>query len=91
MEYEDELKKLRVEINQLNKEIIEKITERKEIAMKIGKVKKRHGKSIVDKAREKIVYQQVKKLAIQHDLPANTVEKIFKEIINICINAEEKI
>jgi chorismate mutase len=91
MEYEDELKKLRVEINQLNKEIIEKITERKEIAMKIGKVKKRHGKSIVDKAREKIVYQHVKKLAIQHDLPANTVEKIFKEIINICINAEEKI
>ena len=91
MEYEDEIKKLRVKINRLNKEIIEKITERKEIAMKIGKVKKRHGKSIVDKAREKIVYQQVKKLAIQHDLPANAVEKIFKEIINICINAEEKI
>lgn len=91
MDYEDELRKLRVEINRLNKEIIEKITERKEIAKKIGEVKKRHEKPVVDKAREKIVYQQVRKLATQYDLPSNKMEMIFKEIIGICIYAEEKI
>jgi 3-deoxy-7-phosphoheptulonate synthase/chorismate mutase len=90
MSYSEDIEELRSEINKLNKDIIEKIKKRVEIAQKIGEVKKKHGKPIKDKARESIVYQQVKRLSEKNCLPSDNIESIFKEIINICIKAEEE-
>ena len=91
MSYSEDIEELRLEINRLNREIIEKIKKRVEIAQKIGEVKKKYGKPIKDKARENIIYQQVRRLAEKNGLLPNSIEKIFKEIIYICITAEEKL
>jgi chorismate mutase/prephenate dehydratase len=86
--YEDEIAPLREEINKINIEIMEKLTKRVEIALEISNVKQRYGKSIVDKNREARVYQQVRDYAIQKGLDSEGVEKIFTEIIALCIQAE---
>ncbi len=86
--YEDEIDPLREEINKINIEILEKLAKRVEIALKIGNVKHQYGKSIVDKSREARVYQQVREYANQNGLDANGVEKIFREIIALCTQAE---
>ena len=91
MNFEEEIKELRSEINTLNRVIIEKIKERINVAEKIGEVKKRHRMPVEDKVRESIVYQQIRKLAEENLLPHENIERIFKEIISICIDAEEKI
>ena len=91
MNFDEEIKELRSEINILNKEIIEKIRDRIDVAEKIGEIKKKHGIPIEDKVRESIVYQQVRRLTEEYGLPYENIERIFKEIISICVDAEEKI
>lgn len=91
MSYEEEVGHLRENINNLNNQIIKKILERKEIAVKIGQIKRRFGRPIKDEARENIVYHQVRGLAKKHGLAPDKVERIFKEIISLSIDAEEKI
>lgn len=91
MSYEQEIGPLREKINVLNNQIIKNIQERKEIAIKIGQIKKRFGRPIKDESRENIVYHQVRKLAKKHGLAPDKVEKIFKEIISLSIDAEETI
>jgi chorismate mutase/prephenate dehydratase len=86
--YEDEIDLLREEINKINIEIMEKLAKRVEIALEIGNVKQRYGKSIVDKNREARVYQQVREYAIQNSLDSEGLEKVFREIIALCTQAE---
>jgi chorismate mutase len=91
MSYNEDIEELRLEINKLNKEIVDMIKKRVEIAQKIGEVKKKYGKPIKDKVRESIVYQQVRRHAEDNCLLPDSIENIFKEIINICIKAEEEL
>lgn len=87
--YEGEIEGLRKEINRLNEEIFEKLAERVRIAIEIGHVKKRHGGSIVDKAREQAVYRQARMLAEKHGLDPEGVEHVFKEIVSLCTKAQQ--
>ena len=57
--YEEEIENLRKEINQLNMEIVAKLSERVDVAQKIGEVKKRHGRPIVDRIREMKVFCEI--------------------------------
>lgn len=86
--YEEEIRELRIEINRLNVEIVEKLSERVDIALRIGEVKKKHGRPVVDKDREAKVYMQVRVLASDHKIDPGGVEKVFKEIIRLCTEAE---
>jgi len=88
--YEDEVGPLREEINRLNEEMLEKIGERVEFALRIGEVKKRHGLPIVDRAREETVLDQVGGLAADRGLDPDAVRRVFREIIDLCVKAEEK-
>lgn len=88
MTYENEIAELREEINGLNVEIVEKLAQRVEVARGIGEVKKRHGLSIVDAAREERVLEQVRELAVAHGLDADGAGRIFREIINLCTEAQ---
>lgn len=90
MSYEDEISGLRKEIDRLNVEIIEKMKERRDAAVKIGAIKKRYGKPIVDPAREQLIYNRVREIAEQRSLDPEAVERVFREIIRLCVNAEEK-
>jgi len=88
MTYESEIESLRREINRLNLEIIEKLAKRAETARRIGDVKKKHGMPIVDKSREAKVYQQIRELAENENLDPKKVEKVFKEIVELCTEVQ---
>lgn len=86
--YEEEVEGLRREINRLNAEIVEKLAERVEIALRIGEVKRRHGRPIVDMSRESKVYQHVQGLAQGKGIDSEGVVRVFREIIRLCTEAE---
>jgi chorismate mutase len=86
--YEEEIEGLRREINRLNAEIVEKLAERVEIALRIGEVKRRHGRPIVDMSRESKVYQHVQELAQGKGIDSEGVVRVFREIIRLCTEAE---
>jgi chorismate mutase len=86
--YEEEIEALRKEINRLNIEIVQKLSERVDVARKIGEVKKRHGRPIVDRKREAKVYQQVRWLAAERGIDTEGAERVFREIIRLCTEAE---
>lgn len=89
MRYEDEIGELRAEINRLNGEIVEKLAERTDVAVRIGAVKRRYGRPIVDRSREGKVYEQIRRLAKERSLDAEGVERVFREIIRLCTEAQK--
>jgi chorismate mutase len=88
--YEEEIGPLRDEINRLNVEIVERLADRVRVAMEIGTVKNRHGRPIEDRNRETRVYHQVRELAEEAGINPGDVEKVFREIIELCIQAERE-
>jgi len=88
--YEEEILELRKEINQLNAEIVNKLSERVNVALKIAEVKKKHGLPVVDKKREAKVLGQVQELASECKIDPSGVKRVFREIIRLCTEAEEK-
>ena len=89
MTFENEVAEHRKKINRLNADIIKMISERVEVAKEIGIVKRRYGKPVVDKQRERAVLDQVRVLAMEMHLDPDGVERIFTEIIRLCVKAEE--
>jgi chorismate mutase len=90
MSYTEEIDKLRDEINRLNDEILEKISERVGVALRIGEVKRRHGMPVVDCAREEAVLNDVGCLAADRSLDPEGIRRVFREIIDLCVKAEEE-
>lgn len=90
MSYEDEIAPLRTEIDRLNEEILEKLRERVEVALRIAALKKRHGVPIVDRAREENVLDRVGGLATDRGLDPVAVRRVFRAVIGLCVEAEEK-
>ncbi len=90
MSYEEEIAPLRIEIDRLNDEMLDKLRERVEVALRIAEVKKRHGMPIVDRSREEIVLDHVGGLATDRGLDPEAVRRVFREIIDLCVEAEEK-
>jgi len=89
MTYEDEIKPYRGKINQLNDQILDLIKARIIVALNIGKIKRKYGKPIVDKQREEAVIEQVRRLAVAREVAPDAVERIFRELIKACVEAEE--
>ena len=91
MTYMDEIKPHREAIDRLNNEIIERIAERQRKALAIGAIKKRYGKPVVDKSREQAILDNIKAKAPAHGIDPDALERVFKEIIRLCVEAEEHI
>ena len=90
MVYEEEIRPHREKIDRLNNEIIEKIAERKKEALLIGEIKKKYDKPIVDTSREKVILESIRDKAQYYKLDSDALERVFKEIIRLCVEAEEK-
>lgn len=88
--YEEEIRPHRETIDRLNNEIIEKLTERVGAALKIGEIKKLHGKLVVDKTREQAILDRIRDKAEAKNMDPEGLERIFKEIIRLCVEAEER-
>ena len=91
MTYEDEVAELRKKINRLNVELFEKIVERVSVANEIAIIKRRYGKSIVDKQRERVVLEQIRLLAAEKGVDPDGAERVFAEIIRLCVESEESL
>lgn len=91
MTYEEEIEELRETINRLNEEIVEKLAKRVEVAVRIGAVKRRHGRPIVDRSREEKVYEQIRRLARGRRLDPEGVERVFREIVRLCTEAQREV
>jgi chorismate mutase len=85
----DEIKPHREAIDRLNNEIIQRIAERQREALAIGEVKKRYGKPVVDKSREQAILNNIKTKAPAHGIDPEALEQVFREIIRLCVEAEE--
>jgi chorismate mutase len=88
MTYEAEIGKLREEINRLNVEIVERLAQRVEVAKRIGEVKRRHEKPVVDRSREARVYDQIRELAMGFEVDLDGVERVFREVVRLCTEAQ---
>ena len=87
--YQEEIKPHRETIDRLNNEIIKLLGERVQAALSIGEIKRKHGKPVVDKKREQAILDAIRKKAELNDMDPDGLERIFKEIIRLCVEAEE--
>ncbi len=87
--YEEEIRPHRETIDRINNEIIDKLTERVKAALSIGEIKKRYGKPVVDKTREQAILDRIREKAEAKNMDPDSLERIFKEIIRLCVKAEE--
>jgi len=90
MTYEDEIAPYRAEINRLNAEIIDALARRVAAAKKIAEVKRRHGNPVVDPARERVVLDEARRQAQARGLDPEGVERVYRAIIDLCVEAEER-
>ena len=90
MTYEEEIKPYRDAIDRLNNEITSLIAERQQAALAIGEIKKRYGKPVMDKSREQAILDKIKEKAPAEGLNPEALERVFKEIIRLCVEAEER-
>lgn len=88
--YEKEIEPYRDTIDKLNNKLFEILEQRLEAALAIGEIKKKYGKAIVDKRREKAILELIKNKADERGLDPDAMERIFKEIIRLSVEAEEK-
>lgn len=75
------LNKLRGEIDLIDKQILELLKKRFDIAVKIGQLKKRQKISITNRSREKEIFEKLKESAKKLDIDNNFAEKLFRLII----------
>ena len=87
--YQEEIKPHRETIDRLNNEIIRLLGERVQAALSIGEIKKKYGKPVVDKTREQAILDAIRVKAEENGMDPDGLERIFKEIIRLCVEAEE--
>ncbi|NNC71054.1 MAG: bifunctional 3-deoxy-7-phosphoheptulonate synthase/chorismate mutase type II [Flavobacteriaceae bacterium] len=85
------LQKLRGEINILDKQLIELLSERMAVVENIGRVKKEGNVAILQRSRWSEVIQKMVDLGNDNDLSKDFVEKIFKAIHQESIQHQENI
>lgn len=83
------MEEFRKKIDACDKKITEALIERFEIVKEIGEYKKANNISIVDKKREEKVFEKVKNLS-QNKISPNTIEKIYRIIMDAAIDLQEK-
>ncbi len=80
MEWIDELKELRKQIDSIDEEILILLNKRVRLCIEIAKVKKKANLQLEDQKREHEILQKV-----------GTFKPIFEEIIKLCKNIEKTI
>jgi len=71
----------REEINKIDSEIIQLLSKRKKISLKIGEHKKNNGTEIFDKKREEEIAIQLKERAEKEELDEKYINRVFEVII----------
>ena len=83
------LKKLREEIDEIDKEIIALIAKRFRVVTTIGKVKKEKNIPPLDEKRWEQVVEKITQKAKENNVPVELVEKIYEEIHHTALSIEK--
>lgn len=78
------LEDLRRKIDNTDASIVKLIAERMRIAREIGEEKKKRGKQIDDRKREKRVWENIKSIARDENISQEVIERIYKQIVTAC-------
>ena len=89
MSYEEEVEVHRRLIDDLNVELVGLLRRRVDAALEVGRVKRRHGRPVRDPAREEAVLGQVRTLAAGRGLDPDGIERVLRDVIRLCVEAEE--
>jgi len=84
------LEDLRGKIDETDTHIVKLIAERIRIAQEIGGEKKKLGKQIDDKERERRVLANIKSLAQDENISQEVIERIYREIVTACKRTQAK-
>jgi chorismate mutase len=82
------MEELRKKIDICDKKIENALIERFEIVGEIGKYKKQNNLPIVNKDREKIVFEKIKKVT-NNKIPDDLIVDIYKTIISCAVKLEK--
>ena len=85
----DEIEKLRKEVDKIDNQIVDALSQRAKICRNIGLVKKKKGLPIKDNSRENEIYKRVKQMATKCGLDSVHLEAVYREIVNMCSAVQE--
>jgi len=88
MSFAHELEILRQEINDIDKEMIDLISQRAELVQKIGSLKEQNKTEAYAANREKIILERLETLN-RGPLTNDNLKAIFREIISACLSLEK--
>ncbi len=81
---------LRLEIEKIDRIIIENMAKRQELILQIGALKKEQGLPIVDLNREKKQFEQYYEWALLYNIPKDLVDALFQPIIDYSKKIQKK-
>lgn len=88
METPEELKRIRDDIERIDREIIRLIRQRVDLAREVGKTKRQHGLPILDPAREAAIVRRAGELARDAGLAQDDVRYLFWHLIGLSRRAQ---
>lgn len=84
-----ELAELREKVNAIDDQILRDLVQRAKVCQAIGELKKQKGKPVQDLQREVEVFKRSRERAEMLKLDPNHIERIFREIVNMCSAVQE--
>lgn len=78
----EKLEELRMQIDQLDKEIIEKMAKRQKIVEAVGLYKQQHHVAVFDPTREEYLDQYHTKLSKEYNVSIEFIRALFKLIMD---------
>jgi monofunctional chorismate mutase len=85
----DEIQQLRKKVDAIDDKILLALCERAKICKAIGETKKKQGVPIRDKSRETEIYRRLKEKSTQLQLNPAQIERVYREIVNMCSAVQE--
>ena len=85
----DDLQSLREKVDAIDDQILRDIRERVKICRAIGELKKKQNLAIRDANRESEVLKRTKEKAELYKLDPFKIERLYREIVNICSAVQE--
>ncbi|MCC7577045.1 MAG: chorismate mutase [Methanomethylovorans sp.] len=85
------LEEARAEIQRIDREIVDLIKKRTELAEKVLESKRRSGLPINDETQNKVVLERAVDNAIEFNLDTNPVRSIFKILIEMSIEHQQEL
>jgi len=83
------IEELRKKIDKIDDKIINLLSERLKYAIDISKYKKQNNIKIKQENREKQIFDRIEKLAEQKNISVFFVKKLYRQIIDETVKAEE--